>query len=129
MRRLAAPPLVFGRVDVTLTDPAFASNQTELLVRALRFRVGLRAIVSMFSETDLNVEHDTITVERDTTTRRGRGWIVRLADPAIVTHYVVTARPPEVVQAEIYQRQTGVVFRQVLQAEAPPHHEPGASPA
>jgi hypothetical protein len=103
---------VFDRV---FSDPVFAFNENDLLVRAVRFRSGLSVVLPLFSESDESVERDTITVVAPTTVRRNDrdedAWIIRFADPAIVSTYVVLATSRELLSVDTQQRRTGSVLR------------------
>lgn len=93
-------------------ETVYAFNEVDELVRSLRYRIGLSLVVPLFSEADADLEHDTLTVLRDTTTRDGmRAWIVRFADPVIVTRYLVDAHSREIVEMETRQRKSGILFR------------------
>jgi len=106
------------QVDVTYDQPVFAFNQLDRLVRSLRYRPGLSVVVPLFSEMDVDLEHDTLTVVTDTVARGDRAWIVRFADPVIVRHYLVEAGSRQIVKSETRQRKSGLIFRQVRQAKS-----------
>jgi hypothetical protein len=97
-------------VDRVYPDAVFAFNEVDLLVRAVPFQSGWSTIVPLFSEADEAVEHDTITVVAPTHVRRNsrdeRAWIVRFADPAITSKYVVAADSREIVSIDTEQRQS-----------------------
>ncbi|HXT17609.1 MAG TPA: hypothetical protein VN706_18350 [Gemmatimonadaceae bacterium] len=95
------------RFDRVFTEPVFAFSEVDLLVRAVPFREGWSIVVPLFSESDEAVEYDTITV----TARREDVWVVRFADPAIVSTYDVLARSREIVAIDTEQRRTRAVIR------------------
>ncbi len=103
--------------DRTFSEPVFAFSEVELLVRSLPFTPGESRVVPLFSESDEAVEHDTITiVMRDTVRRGGPAWIVRFADPAIVSAYTIGAASRAILATETRQRRTGAVLRYVESA-------------
>jgi hypothetical protein len=98
--------------DHDFGEPVFAFNEVEVLVRSLRFRQGLRVIAPLFSEIDRALERDTLTVLKLQTMPDGSGrWIVRFADPAVTTRYVVDAGSRNIVDAVTTQRASRVEFR------------------
>lgn len=101
--------------DQQFPEDLFAFSEVDLLVRSLPFRQGLQVVVPLFSENDALEEHDTLTViGPDSANRSADGWVVRFADPAIVAHYVVSARSREILSDEVLQRRTGSRLRYVL---------------
>jgi hypothetical protein len=92
-------------------EPIFAFNELELIVRSLRYAAGRSVIVPLFSETDADLERDTITVVGDTALANGRGaWIVRFADPAVVQRYIVDSTSRHAVRITTRQRRSGALF-------------------
>lgn len=92
-------------------EPFFAFSEVGPIVRSLRYAAGLAFVVTLFSEADVAVEHDTITVLRDSTLADGRGvWIVRFADPVIEQRYVVDSISRATVRIVTRQRRSGTVF-------------------
>jgi hypothetical protein len=104
-------PRVFDHV---FSDPVFAFNENDLLVRAVAFRSGLSVVLPLFSESDESVERDTITVVAPTKVRRNDrdedAWIIRFADPAIVSTYVVLAASRQILSLDTQQRRSGAVL-------------------
>jgi hypothetical protein len=79
-------------LDRSFPVPVFAFNQLELVVRSLPLRTGLHAILPLYSEGDDSLEMDTASVVRlaeASDSIKAPAWIVRFADPAIVSTYVV----------------------------------------
>ncbi|HEX8946152.1 MAG TPA: hypothetical protein VF785_23655 [Gemmatimonadaceae bacterium] len=101
-------------IDLTFPEDVFAFSEVELLVRSLPLRPAFTTVVPLFSENDEAVEHDTMTVvARDRSPEREPGWIVRFADPAIVTRYVIGERSRAILAAETTQRRSGARLRYV----------------
>ncbi|HEX6809757.1 MAG TPA: hypothetical protein VF118_17350 [Gemmatimonadaceae bacterium] len=89
----------------------FAFNELETLVRSLRYRVGQRVVVPLFSEGDHALEHDTLSVLSRTTQDDGAPlWTIEFADPVITTRYRVDGRSREVLDAVTRQRRSGLTF-------------------
>lgn len=101
------------RVTAMYDESVFAFEQLEQLVAALRFRPGLQVVLPLFSEADGTLEHDTLTVLRDTTIRREPAWLVRFADAVITTRYTVSAASRRILDAQIRQRRSGIQFHLV----------------
>jgi hypothetical protein len=100
--------------DQTFPVPVFAFNEVELLVRSLRYVRGLQVVAPLFSEMDRALEYDTLTVVgRGAPVGRDSTWVVRFADPAIVSLYSVDAARREIVGTEVTQRRGGAVLRYV----------------
>jgi hypothetical protein len=98
--------------DHTFPVPVFAFNEVELLVRSLRYARGLEVVAPLFSEMDRALEYDTLTVlGRGVPAGRDSTWVVRFADPAIVSVYSVDAGRREIVGTEVTQRRGGAVLR------------------
>ena len=106
-------------VDATFDTPVFVFNELERIVRGLTYRAGLTVVVPLFSESDADLEHDTLTVLGDTLAQGERAWIVRFADPVIVTRYVVDARDRTLIEADTRQRRSGILIRQIPKTRAP----------
>lgn len=101
-------------IDRTFPEDVFAFSEVELLVRSLPFTSSRTVIVPLFSENDEAVEYDSLTViGRDPSPRAEPRWIVRFADPAIVTRYVVDERTRAILGAETTQRRSGTRLRYV----------------
>lgn len=95
--------------DHDFGEPLFAFNEVETLVRSLAFHRGLNVVVPLFSETDRALERDTLTVlDRQKTSDGFIRWVVRFADPAIATRYVVDARSRTILDATTTQRASHV---------------------
>jgi hypothetical protein len=98
----------------------FGFNQLELIVRSLPFRAGYHRVVALYSEGSGELEHDTLDViSRGAPSAPGDGgvrstWMIRFADPAIVTVYQVDPASRQILSAETTQRQGGRRFRRVL---------------
>jgi hypothetical protein len=100
--------------DTTYAHPVFAFSEVDLLVRALPFRPGLQVIAPLFSESDADLEIDTMTVVGpDSTHRREPAWTVRFADPAIVSRYVIGEHSRTILATETLQRRTHSRLRYV----------------
>lgn len=102
-------------VDRVFAEPVFAFNEVDLLVRSTPFRPGWSVVLPLFSEADEDVEHDTITVTGSTRVpRHGRNdtaWVIRFADPAIVSTYLVLAESREIFSVDTEQRRSHAVIR------------------
>src|SRR5581483_12083889 len=73
------------QLDRAFPYPVFAFSEVDLLACSLPFHPGASFVVPLFSEMDEDLETDTLTVVgRDTTSSAAR-WVVRFADPAIVS--------------------------------------------
>jgi hypothetical protein len=104
--------------DQAFAQDIFAFSEVELLVRSLPFNPGLSLVVPLFSESDAAQELDTMTViGPDSATSPRRGWVIRFADPAIVTRYVIDAQSRAILSAETMQRRTGARLRYVPTSE------------
>lgn len=105
-------PRQFDRV---FPEPLFAFSEVDLLVRAVPFRAGWSVVVPLFSESDEEVEHDTITVLASRQARHGDrdepAWLIRFADPAIISTYTVLAGTREILSIETEQRRTHAIVR------------------
>ena len=100
------------RLDRKFDQPVFAFNEVEILVRSLRYRVGLRVVVPLFSEGDRAIEHDTLSVvSQSTQPDHAPVWTIEFADPVITTRYRVDARSREIIDAVTRQRKSGLTFR------------------
>lgn len=67
----------------------------------------MSVVVSLFSEVDGDLEHDTLSVMgRDTMAGRDV-WVVRFADPVITTRYLVDAQTRAILDAVTTQRKGG----------------------
>jgi hypothetical protein len=111
IRRPGAAPQPFSR---TFGEAVFARNEVGPLVRSLAYRNGLTEVVPLFSEVNGTLEHDTLTVLRERTPASGAPqWVVRFADPASTTAYVVDAGSRRIVSAVTTRRHSGAetVFR------------------
>lgn len=96
--------------DKTFDVPVFAFNEVEPLVRSLDYRTVHRIVVPLFSEVDGDLEHDTLSVAgRDTMAGRDV-WVVRFADPAITTRYLVDVKTRAILDAVTTQRKAGTRF-------------------
>jgi len=110
--RMQRPDSSWDAYDHTFDEPVFAFNEVEILVRSLRYAPGVRLVAPLFSEVDRALEHDTLTVVgRAAPVGRDSTWVVRFADPAIVTLYTVDPARREIVDAVTTQRQSGGVLR------------------
>ena len=102
-------------VDRMFPEPVLAFSEVDLLIRSVPFRRGWSVVVPLFSEADEDVEHDTITVVEPTVTRRNghdeSAWLVRFADPAIVSSYVVLVDSRDIVAIDTEQRRSRAVIR------------------
>jgi hypothetical protein len=104
--------------DQTFAQDIFAFAEVDLLVRCLPFKPGLSFVVPLFSENDAGQELDTMTVVGpDSTMPSHHAWVVRFADPAIVTRYVIDGQSREILSTETTQRRTGAHIRYVPTSE------------
>jgi hypothetical protein len=100
--------------DQRFEQNVFAFNEVDLLARSLPFRTGATFVVPLFSEVDTDVEMDTLTVVGPDSTRRGPAqWIIRFADPAIVSLYHVDQSSRALSSVQTTQRRTGSRLRYV----------------
>lgn len=90
--------------------PVYAFNEVEPLVRSLDYREGMSIVVPLFSEVDGDLEHDTLTVTGHTSETGADVWVVRFADPAITTRYLVDAKTRAILDAVTTQRKSGTRF-------------------
>jgi hypothetical protein len=93
----------------TFPHRVFGFNQLDDVVRSVPLRDNFSAIVPLFSEGDDALEMDTIRV-----TGRGKEtgtWMLRFADPAIVSTYTVNERTREITGYEIDPRRGGHIRR------------------
>ncbi len=98
--------------DQAFAQDIFAFSEVDLLVRCLPFKPELSLVVPLFSESDAAQELDTMTVVGPDSTMPSRGgWVVRFADPAIVTRYVIDGVSRAILSAETTQRRTGAHIR------------------
>jgi hypothetical protein len=91
--------------------PVFGFNQLELVVRSLPLRPGFHAILPLYSEGDDSLEMDTASVVQLASDNDGAGspaWIVRFADPAIVSTYVIDTLSRRITSYEIQARKSGM---------------------
>lgn len=98
--------------DQSFPNNVFAFQEVELLARSLPFRQGFSVVVPLFSEVDHALEMDTLTVVGPDTARAG-AWIVRFADPAIVSHYEIDRTSRAMVMSETSPRRSDVRMRYV----------------
>jgi len=99
------------QVEKNFSHDIFAFNQLESLVRSLDYKSGLSLVVPLFSEQDLKLEYDTLSVvgREDA---RGRGaWRVRFSDAVVVSDYWIDAETRRVLAQETRQRASGTRFR------------------
>jgi hypothetical protein len=98
------------------SQQSFAFNEMEAAMRSLPLRPGYQVILPLFSEIDELVEHDTITVVGGPASRDGvqpDSWMVRFADPAIVSIYAIDVKTREVLAETVTQRRSGKKMRYV----------------
>ncbi len=98
--------------DQSFPNNVFAFQEVDLLARSLPFRQGFSVVVPLFSEMDHALEMDTLTVLGPDTARAG-AWIVRFADPVIVSHYVIDRTSRAMVMTETTPRRSNVRMRYV----------------
>ena len=90
----------------------FAFNQLDAIIRSLDYRAGFSAVVPLFSEQDLKLEYDTVSVLGDEVTPdKHRAWRVRFADPVIFSEYVVDAESRRILSQLTTQRASQAHFR------------------
>lgn len=105
---------VLRTFDSTFTVPVFGATQLDIVIRSLPLRLGYQAILPLFSEGSFELEMDTVAVTgEDRRAAGGAQWIIRFADPAIVTTYGISQKTRVIVRYEVVQRKTGDRFRQV----------------
>ena len=101
--------------DRVFPERLFAFAEVDLLVRAVPFQTGWMTVVPLFSESDEDVERDTITVVGTTRVRRDErdeaAWIVRFSDPAIISTYTVLAGSRAILAIDTEQRRSHAVIR------------------
>ena len=91
----------------------FGFNELDQLARSLEGPPGTRIVIPLFSEADADVEHDTLSVLRDTVVDGAPARVARFADPVIVRLYLLTTRGHEIVESDITQRRSGTRVRLV----------------
>jgi hypothetical protein len=99
------------QVERNFSHDIFAFNQLESLVRSLDYKPGLSMVVPLFSEQDLKLEYDTLSVVGREEARRREAWRVRFADAVVVSEYLVDSQTRRVVAQETRQRASGTRFR------------------
>jgi hypothetical protein len=98
--------------DRRFPNTVFAFQEVDLLARSLPFRQGFSVVVPLFSEVDHDLEMDTLTVLGPDTAKAG-AWIVRFADPVIVSHYVIDRTSRAMISTETSPRRSDVRMRYV----------------
>ena len=100
------------QVEQNFSHDVFAFNQLEALVRSLDYKAGWSMVVPLFSEQDLKLEYDTLSVVAREDARGGRAaWRVRFSDAVLVTEYLIDAETRRVLAQETRQRASGTRFR------------------
>ncbi len=99
------------QVERNFSHDIFAFNQLESLVRSLDYKPGLSLVVPLFSEQDLKLEYDTLSVVAREDARGRAAWRVRFADAVVVTEYLVDSETRKVLAQETRQRASGTRFR------------------
>lgn len=103
--------------DQTFPRNVFAFGELDLLARSLPFRRDLRVVVPLFSESDADLEMDTLSVlGPDSADASGKGWVVRFADAVIVERYVLDTASREILSNEVTQKRSGTQLRFVTSA-------------
>ena len=100
-------------VERNYSHDVFAFNQLESLVRSLDYKPGLSVVVPLFSEQDLRLEYDTLSVVAREDARGRAAWRVRFSDAAVVSEYLIDAETRRVLAQETRQRASGTRFRYV----------------
>lgn len=104
-------------IDLIFPQDVFAFSEVELLVRSVPLTSSRTMVVPLFSENDAAVEYDSLTVVgRDPSAGSDARWVVRFADPAIVTRYLLDGRTRAIIGAETTQRRSGTRLRYVAVA-------------
>jgi hypothetical protein len=98
--------------DQRFPNNVFAFQEVDLLARSLPFQQGFSAVVPLFSEVDHDLEMDTLTVVGPDTAKAG-AWVVRFADPVIVSHYVIDRASRAILSSETSPRRSDVRMRYV----------------
>jgi hypothetical protein len=97
--------------DQEFNEQLFAFNEVDALAAALPYRDGLTYVVPLFSEVDHALEHDTLTVMNHEAGPGGATrWIVRFADPAITSRYIVDGVSRRIIDVRTTQRASGLEF-------------------
>jgi hypothetical protein len=101
------------------------NDREDRLLKKYGQRSAMSVVVSLFSEVDGDLEHDTLSVMgRDTMAGRDV-WVVRFADPVITTRYLVDAKTRAILDAVTTQRKTGTRFYYAYPASSPAGREGG----
>jgi hypothetical protein len=99
------------QVERNFSHDIFAFNQLESLVRSLDYKPGLSLVVPLFSEQDLKLEYDTLSVVAREDVRGRAAWRVRFSDAVVVSEYLVDSETRRVLGQETMQRASGTRFR------------------
>jgi len=105
------------QVERNYSHDIFAFNQLESLVRSLDYKPGLSIVVPLFSEQDLKLEYDTLSVVAREDTRGRAAWRVRFSDAVVVSDYLIDAETRRVLGQETRQRASGMRFRYEVVAQ------------
>lgn len=90
----------------------FAFNQLDLLIRSTPLKVGYRAILPLYSEATDTLEMDTLEVLKGPA-RGEHIWLLRFADPAIVSRVGLDERTREIASYETTPRNGAGIMRRV----------------
>lgn len=101
-------------VERNYSHDIFAFNQLESLVRSLDYKTGLSVVVPLFSEQDLKLEYDTLSVVAREDAKGRNAWRVRFSDAVVVSEYLIDAETRRVLAQETRQRASGTRYRYVV---------------
>lgn len=96
-------------IERSFDGPVFAFNEVDVLAQSLR-HIPATFVVPLFSESDADLELDTLSVVTDTTVAGRPAWVVRFADPVIVQRYVIDSATRRTLRLTTRQRKSGTVF-------------------
>ena len=105
------------QIERNFSHDIFAFNQLESLVRSLEYKQGASLVVPLFSEQDLKLEYDTLSVVGREDTKGRAAWHVRFSDAVIVSDYWIDADTRRVLAQETRQRASGTRFRYEIVAQ------------
>jgi hypothetical protein len=100
---------VIKTLDKDFSSAPFGFNQLEMAMRSLPLRVGFTTTLPLYSEGDDSVEVDTVTVV-GVIAGPPATWMIRFADPAIVSTYTIDTAQRRVIGSEVTNRKSGGRF-------------------
>ncbi|MGH7654918.1 MAG: hypothetical protein ACREN6_09670 [Gemmatimonadaceae bacterium] len=99
-------------VEHTYDVPIFHFNELDLLIRSIPLQSGYNAILPLYSESTDALEMDSVEVRGTDSTG---AWIVRFADPAIVSTYSIAPATRAILGLEVVPRKSGRTIRRLAE--------------